>query len=251
MKLKQSIRYQLEDFQMGILVYYCAAIAMTVLAFLAFAVYPGDSGIRVTGFSAITSVFLFVCGLCSLHENLPMALQNGVSRKTMFLARLAVTAITSAFCAVTDHVITAAANLAAQPCPWEIRVPSGAALPRGPSRSSRAVADRLPAIQLFHAAAGFNAGLLYHLLVLPAARLPAGGSRRSRRDPFDVWASRSKSPGYTPVPGAASRLLRPATLEPLVNAIVSNPFSLMGSWVLAAGALSGISWLLLRRAIVR
>lgn len=115
MKLKQSIRYQLEDFQMGILVYYCAAIAMTVLAFLAFAVYPGDSGIRVTGFSAITSVFLFVCGLCSLHENLPMALQNGVSRKTMFLARLAVTAITSAFCAVTDHVITAAANLAASP----------------------------------------------------------------------------------------------------------------------------------------
>ena len=40
-------------------------------------------------------------------------------------------------------------------------------------------------------------------------------------------------------------------LEPLVNSIVSNPFSLMGSWVLAAGALSGISWLLLRRTIVR
>ena len=249
MKLKQSIRYQLEDFQMGILVYYCAAIAMTVLAFLAFAVYPGDSGIRVTGFSAITSVFLFVCGLCSLHENLPMALQNGVSRKTMFLARLAVTAITSAFCAVTDHVITAAANLAASPALGKsvslLEQLFPGALPDHPVLS-------LTVSLLFSFSMLLLASTLGYCIICLFYRLPvylrvvvgaAGGILLMFGLPgvkaLDTLLFREQL-----------RAFCAHYLEPLVNSIVSNPFSLMGSWVLAAGALSGISWLLLRRTIV-
>ena len=95
MKLKQSIQYQLADFIGPVIVYYGVVVALHVVACLAWIF----SSIRIYmggGLSAFSTVFLFICGLCSFHDNLPMHLQNGVSRKTMYTAWLAVTGIVSA-----------------------------------------------------------------------------------------------------------------------------------------------------------
>ena len=91
MKLKQSFRYQLADYKAGILVYYCAMLGLLVLFLVSTVV---DTGVTVvfSGLSGFSCIFLFICGLCSLHDNLPMHLQHGVSRRTMFQARLLVTA---------------------------------------------------------------------------------------------------------------------------------------------------------------
>ena len=116
MKLKQSIRYQLEDYKASVLVYYCAVVALIVLMSVALGAVAGaGSNLEMSGISAMSALFLFICGLCSLHDNLPMLLQNGVSRKTMFLARLVVTGITAAFCAIVDHVLSMVINLLARP----------------------------------------------------------------------------------------------------------------------------------------
>ena len=88
MKLKQSIRYQLADYKAGILVYYCAVVALYVVMYLVHIFLSRNVLYLNGGISAFSAIFLFICGLCSLHDNLPMHLQNGVSRKTMLLGRL-------------------------------------------------------------------------------------------------------------------------------------------------------------------
>ncbi len=110
MKLKQSIQYQLADFIGPVIVYYGVVVALHVVACLAWIF----SSIRIYmggGLSAFSTVFLFICGLCSFHDNLPMHLQNGVSRKTMYTAWLAVTGIVSAFMAVADTVLAVLIDL--------------------------------------------------------------------------------------------------------------------------------------------
>ena len=114
MKLKQSFRYQLADYKAGILVYYCAMLGLLALFLVSTVV---DTGVTVvfSGLSGFSCIFLFICGLCSLHDNLPMHLQHGVSRRTMFQARLLVTAAVSAFMAVVDTLLSVLLNLLSTP----------------------------------------------------------------------------------------------------------------------------------------
>ena len=114
MKLKQSFRYQLADYKAGILVYYCAMLGLLALFLVSTVV---DTGVTVvfSGLSWFSCIFLFICGLCSLHDNLPMHLQHGVSRKTMFRARLLVTVAVSAFMAAVDTLLSVLINLLGSP----------------------------------------------------------------------------------------------------------------------------------------
>lgn len=105
MKLKQSIYYQLSDFRWPIVVYYCAVIALHAVLWVADHIGPGSIYLSGT-FSGFTAVFLFICGLCSFHDNLPMHLQNGVSRRTMFLAWLAVMGIVCGVMATVDSALS-------------------------------------------------------------------------------------------------------------------------------------------------
>ena len=83
MKLKQSIRYQLADFIGPVIIYYGVVIALHIVLCLAW-IFGSIRAYMSGGLSAFSTVFLFICGLCSFHDNLPMHLQNGVSRKTMY-----------------------------------------------------------------------------------------------------------------------------------------------------------------------
>ena len=179
MKLKQSIRYQLEDYKASVLVYYCAVVALIVLMSVALGAVAGaGSNLEMSGISAMSALFLFICGLCSLHDNLPMLLQNGVSRKTMFLARLVVTGITAAFCAIVDHVLSMVINLLARPFFSGYTVSLfeqeyGSIYP--------SMDPVFPAVQLFAAPAGLLPGILYHCLFLQTLQAHAycgGGMRR-------------------------------------------------------------------------
>src|SRR5699024_5416491 len=43
----------------------------------------------------------------------------------------------------------------------------------------------------------------------------------------------------------------PQLVYPVMDVIESNPFLNMGAWLLSAAALSGLTWLLLRKTVVR
>ena len=81
-----------------VIVYYGIVVAAHVVLFLVrgFSPPPDHAVPRRWADRSFPAMFLFICGLCSFHDNLPMHLQNGVSRKTMYTAWLVVTVIVSA-----------------------------------------------------------------------------------------------------------------------------------------------------------
>lgn len=110
MNIKASYKYQLADHKKSVIIYYFVLISLIIFLFgsLAVAVVYEDgtiSGSAVNGLDMATAIFLFVTGLCSFKESFGMLIQNGVSRKNIYLGRLFAT-ITLAFgMAIIDTVI--------------------------------------------------------------------------------------------------------------------------------------------------
>ena len=250
MKLKQSIRYQLADFIGPVIVYYGIVAAVHVVLFLAWIFTPATIHLG-GGLTVFSGLFLFICGLCSFHDNLPMHLQNGVSRKTMYTAWLVVTVIVSAAMAAADTVLATLIDLLNLPI-W-----------RGSSNMFLSLFDL--------EGMGFGATFVNTLFSFPFSfvllallmtlgyflvvffyRLPVKlrivvGACAGFLLFFGV-------PGVkildTNLLGEGLRAFFRQYLEPALEFLWENPFALMGAWAVAAVALAAVTWLILRRATV-
>ena len=251
MKLKQSIRYQLADFIGPVIVYYGIVVAVHILFFLIHNFINPNMLYLGGGMSSFSMVFLFICGLCSFHDNLPMHLQNGVSRKTMYTAWLVVTVIVSAAMAAADTVLATLIDLLNLPI-W-----------RGSSNMFLSLFDL--------EGMGFGATFVNTLFSFPFSfvllallmtlgyflvvffyRLPVKlrivvGACAGFLLFFGV-------PGVkildTNLLGEGLRAFFRQYLEPALEFIWENPFALMGTWAVAAVALAAVTWLILRRTTV-
>ena len=243
MKLKQSFRYQLADYKAGILVYYCAMLGLLALFLVSTVV---DTGVTVvfSGLSGFSCIFLFICGLCSLHDNLPMHLQHGVSRRTMFQARLLVTAAVSAFMAVVDTLLSVLLNLLSTPF-------YGGSLFQqlyGRTYYFGAVGNVLLSL-VFAFALFLLASSLGYFIITRFCRLS-----KPLRITLGVAIAFLLPLGQVLVKLADEVLFRGAlarlaerVIWPLLDKIDSSVFLTMGWWLIAAAALSGVTWLILRR----
>lgn len=243
MKLKQSFRYQLADYKAGILVYYCAMLGLLALFLVSTVV---DTGVTVvfSGLSGFSCIFLFICGLCSLHDNLPMHLQHGVSRKTMFQARLLVTAAVSAFMAVVDTLLSVLLNLLSTPF-------YGGSLFQqlyGRTYYFGAVGNVLMSL-VFAFVLFLLASSLGYFIITLFYRLT-----KPLRIALGIALAFLFLPGQIIVKGADQLLFHNAlarlaerVIWPLMDKIDSSVFLTMGWWLIAAAALSGVTWLILRR----
>lgn len=251
MKLKQSIRYQLADFIGPVIVYYGIVVAVHILFFLIHNFINPNMLYLGGGMSSFSMVFLFICGLCSFHDNLPMHLQNGVSRKTMYTAWLVVTVIVSAAMAAADTVLATLIDLLNLPI-W-----------RGSSNMFLSLFDL--------EGMGFGATFVNTLFSFPFSfvllallmtlgyflvvffyRLPVKlrivvGACAGFLLFFGV-------PGVkildTNLLGEGLRAFFRQYLEPVLEFLWENPFALMGTWAVAAVALAAVTWLILRRTTV-
>lgn len=106
MNIKASCWYQIEDNKRGILIYYFVISCVAVVSFLS---SPGR--VQMNGFDSATVIFLFVVGLCSFKDNFGMLMQNSVTRKTIFLGRLATTVGIAFGMAVADKIFQIICNL--------------------------------------------------------------------------------------------------------------------------------------------
>ena len=250
MKLKQSIRYQLADFIGPVIVYYGVVVALHVVACLAWIF----SAIRIYmggGLSAFSTVFLFICGLCSFHDNLPMHLQNGVSRKTMYTAWLAVTGIVSAFMAAADTVLAVLIDLLDLPI-WGYGSANlfftlfdldGLAF-------GQTLVNTLFSILFSFVLLALAITLGYFIVVffyrLPVKLRIVVGACAGFLLFFGV-------PGLQLVNDALGypfSYIAEHYLWPLEDAIVASPLLTMGTWAVAAVALAAVTWLILRRTTV-
>ncbi|HWT76353.1 MAG TPA: hypothetical protein VN258_16775 [Mobilitalea sp.] len=91
MNLKSSYYFQINEYKMPVLIYYLVIVsAYTFFLFSNIEMvnsHPGSSA-SLNGMNIATAVFLFISSLTAFKDNLGMMLQNGVSRKTLFLGRL-------------------------------------------------------------------------------------------------------------------------------------------------------------------
>lgn len=243
MKLKQSFRYQLADYKAGILVYYCAMLGLLALFLVSTVV---DTGVTVvfSGLSGFSCIFLFICGLCSLHDNLPMHLQHGVSRRTMFQARLLVTVAVSAFMAVVDTLLSVLLNLLSTPF-------YGGSLFQqlyGRTYYFGAVGNVLMSLVfafvlfLLASSLGYFIITLFYRLSKPL-RITLGVAIAFLLPLGQVLVKLADEVLFH---NALARLAE-HVIWPLQDKIDSSVFLTMGWWLLAAAALSGVTWLILRR----
>ena len=251
MKLKQSIRYQLADFIGPVIVYYGIVVAVHILFFLIHNFINPNMLYLGGGMSSFSMVFLFICGLCSFHDNLPMHLQNGVSRKTMYTAWLVVTVIVSAAMAAADTVLATLIDLLNLPI-W-----------RGSSNMFLSLFDlegmgfgatfvntlfsfpfSFVLLALLMTLGYFLVVFFYHLPV--KLRIVVGACAG-----FLLFFG---VPGVkildTNLLGEGLRAFFRQYLEPVLEFLWENPFALMGTWAVAAVALAAVTWLILRRTTV-
>ncbi|MBC3795864.1 hypothetical protein [Acetobacterium tundrae] len=95
MKLSAIYKFQLAEHKRSIIVFYLVIIATLAFVFATNAVSGLISSqsafsIQVTGIDLAPAIFLFVYGLNAFKENFQMSLQNGISRKTLFINQIAV-----------------------------------------------------------------------------------------------------------------------------------------------------------------
>lgn len=112
MNLNLSIKYQLHDSKKPLLIFYLT-IFLTTFSIILLTCLPKNNVISVKGslqgIEAATAIFLLIAGMNSFKEVFRMFVQNGVSRKTMFIGRLVSVTLISMGMALVDS-ITASLN---------------------------------------------------------------------------------------------------------------------------------------------
>lgn len=104
--LKAAYQYQLADHKRPILIFYMILLAVLALMIVgAVSVNASSSRTMIGGLDFATAIFVFVAGLCNFKEPFLMLLQNGVSRKSVFAARLLVSLTVAGILAVIDKFI--------------------------------------------------------------------------------------------------------------------------------------------------
>lgn len=123
MKIKSSYLYQINDMKRPVTIFYIVIMSILILfavsaglsaaangnvSFGSVSISSSSGGYSSGSFSGLegaTVIFLFVCGLNFFKELFRMFIQNGVSRKTMFVGRILTILSICATMAVIDKII--------------------------------------------------------------------------------------------------------------------------------------------------
>lgn len=85
MKLRTSLKYQLNDYMKAAAIYYLVVLTVFTIGIILTKIFSGTNS-SLGGLDGATVIFMFVLGLNSFKDSSKMMLQNGVSRLTQFKA---------------------------------------------------------------------------------------------------------------------------------------------------------------------
>lgn len=111
MNIKVATKYQINEYTKSIKIFYLIVVLVMVFFGVLIAINTPSDFTSNGGIEGSAIVFLFVCGLNSFKETFLMMVQNGVTRKSMFIGRLLSLLATSAFMAVVDRFLVNIAGL--------------------------------------------------------------------------------------------------------------------------------------------
>ena len=109
MSFSKSFKYGVLANKRPVALFYTVVIALYLVFIITSFFLPGGS---ISGMDMSSLIFLFVFGITSFKENFYMLLQNGVSRKNMFLGTILSLFAISVFVAVVDTALALILELA-------------------------------------------------------------------------------------------------------------------------------------------
>lgn len=111
MKIKSMMKYSLSFIMKGYLIYIAIVfLIINIAAIIAANISGGESNGSFGGMDFATIIFMFVVGIANYHEDLSMATQNGISRKTFFCSVVIVFSILSIVGSLGDTIISMIGN---------------------------------------------------------------------------------------------------------------------------------------------
>ncbi len=265
MKAKACFRYQILDLRWPVLVYYLVILAITLLTALSLGNFSvvgsaGEMTVRemaeanhtiLSGLTGASVVFVFIVGLNSFTENFRFGLQNGVSRKTVFLSRIYTAGVTALFMGLVDQLMHTMLS-------WI-----------GSATSSRWISVSLfqqifpktfeNPVQGFFLSVVFGFCLLFlaanlgYAIVMVFYRLKTLGKILVGAGVpaaliFGIPAIKGLDTLYF---GERLRAFARVTLQPFLKFAFGSPASCLVSLLVLGVLMALVDWLLLRRAIVR
>ncbi len=111
MNVRKFFRYQLRYYRNEIAVFYLAVIGIYTLVtagvgIVTMAVNMGNEVHTFSGMETMTLLFMFVCSAAAYKYHLHMGMQNGISRKSMFISNMMISTSIAAIMCVSDKIIT-------------------------------------------------------------------------------------------------------------------------------------------------
>lgn len=261
MRLKASFLYQILDLRWAFLIYYIVILFLAIFADITIVGFSSVSSEGVveegntmvmSGITGASAVFIFIVGLNSFTENFRFGLQNGVSRKTIFLSRMCTAVASALFMAVVDQIIHTLISLfhALQPNSHRLSVSLFQQL--YPAACENPVQGFFLSVVfsfcllLFISNVGYAIVMLFYRVgklgkVLVGAGIPVALI-------FGIPAIKALDTLYF---GERLRAFSNAVISPVLDFAFNTVPNCMISLLLLAALFALIDWLLLRRAIVR
>lgn len=110
MNIRASYYYQVAEHKKSIINYYIIFIAAILFLFITMGVdIKSDDSItysQIGGTGMATMIFLFVTGLCGFKETFGMLMQNGISRKSLFCGRISTSLMIAVVMAFIDEILS-------------------------------------------------------------------------------------------------------------------------------------------------
>jgi len=258
MKLKSTVKYQIIDIGKPVSIFYFVLFCILVFGFtvsgarfvISGNVVSTTTGPEISGMELATVVFLFVCGLNSFKEFFRMFMQNGISRKTIFISRLITILDVCTGMAVIDKGILLLGKLIASI--------SNRILYKGLFEMIYSVrADRISALHMH--IDGFFFNLCLYLAAMTIGYFITIAFYRMNRIAKITVAVGVPMVLLNGLPTLDAVLLHGAVMRALVNAFTfafgfqngGNPYFGMVTLLLIAAVFSCLSWLMARRAVVK
>ena len=250
--VKTAVKYRLEESRKSIAVFYIVIIALTaLLGFGATGLANGNTTLTLSvgGLESATIIFAFVLGVTSFRENFRMMLQNGLSRRTVFISSL-----------ISDLLLSVALSLIAA-------IVNGMAALLISERQIVFISLMQQVYSGRYAGHGYNPQIwgesfLFFFIVFAAA-LIAGHCIsvlyfRMNRAGRIAFSAGVPSFLFIVLPmfdaivtkGAITSFLGSTFLRAM-GIGTQNPYMGMASSLIVVAVFSGIMWLLMRRAVVK
>lgn len=105
MNLKPTMSYYLKNSAKVLTRYYAIWAGITILFSALVTIVSVGGGVSNSGMEMVTTVIIFILGLCSFKDELHFFLQNGVSRRTAFISFFLHLAILCAATAAAEMIV--------------------------------------------------------------------------------------------------------------------------------------------------